>query len=38
MSVLLLQEKNLTGNLVIILDGLDEAAVAYPQLNISDWF
>ena len=30
--------KNTTGNLVIILDGLDEAAVAYPQLNISDWF
>ena len=30
--------KNITGNLVIILDGLDEAAVAYPQLNISDWF
>ena len=30
--------KNITGNLLIILDGLDEAAVAYPQLNISDWF
>ena len=30
--------KNITGNLAIILDGLDEAAVAYPQLNISDWF
>jgi hypothetical protein len=30
--------KNIIGNLVIILDGLDEAAVAYPQLNISDWF
>ena len=29
---------NTTGNLAIILDGLDEAAVAYPQLNISDWF
>ena len=29
---------NTTGNLAIVLDGLDEAAVAYPQLNISDWF
>ena len=25
-------------NLVIIIDGLDEAAVANPSLNISDWF
>ena len=24
--------------MAIVLDGLDEAAVAYPQLNISDWF
>jgi len=30
--------KNTIGNLVIILDGLDEAAVANPDLNISDWF
>ena len=29
---------NTIGNLAIVLDGLDEAAVAYPQLNISDWF
>ena len=29
---------NTTGNLAIVLDGLDEAAVTYPQLNISDWF
>ena len=26
------------GNLVILIDGLDEAAVAYPNLHISDWF
>ena len=30
--------KNTIGNLVIILDGLDEAAVANPDLNINDWF
>ena len=29
---------NTTGNLAVVLDGLDEAAVTYPQLNISDWF
>jgi hypothetical protein len=29
---------NLSGNLAIILDGLDEAAVAYPQLHMGDWF
>jgi len=26
------------GNLAIVIDGLDEAAVAYSTLNISDWF
>jgi hypothetical protein len=26
------------GNLVILIDGLDEAAVAYASLHISDWF
>lgn len=26
------------GNLVILIDGLDEAAVAYANLHISDWF
>ena len=30
--------KNESGNLVIIIDGLDEAQVAYSQLKISDWF
>ncbi|MBL6729845.1 MAG: hypothetical protein ISP74_02950 [Bacteroidia bacterium] len=30
--------KNSTGNLIILLDGLDDAAVSFPQLNISDWF
>ena len=30
--------KNTTGNLVVLLDGLDDAAVAFPQLHISDWF
>lgn len=30
--------KNTIGNLVILLDGLDDAAVAFPQLHISDWF
>ena len=29
---------NTSGNLVIIIDGLDEAQVAYSQLKISDWF
>ena len=29
---------NTTGNLVILLDGLDDAAVAFPQLHVSDWF
>jgi hypothetical protein len=29
---------NTSGNLVIIIDGLDEAQVAYAQLKISDWF
>ena len=33
-----IQSKNLTGNLVILIDGLDEAQVAYSQLKISDWF
>jgi len=32
------QSKNESGNLVIIIDGLDEAQVAYSQLKISDWF
>jgi len=35
---LAVQKANTTGNLIIILDGLDEAQVAYPQLKISDWF
>ena len=30
--------KNTTGNIVIILDALDEAQVASTQLKISDWF
>lgn len=30
--------KNSSGNLAIIIDGLDEAQVAYAQLKISDWF
>ncbi len=30
--------KNTTGNLVIIIDGLDEASVAYSDYNISDYF
>ena len=30
--------KNETGNIVIILDALDEAQVASTQLKISDWF
>jgi hypothetical protein len=33
-----IQSKNESGNLVIIIDGLDEAQVAYSQLKISDWF
>lgn len=33
-----LQKANTSGNLVIIIDGLDEAQVAYSQLKISDWF
>ncbi len=33
-----LQKNNISNNLVILIDGLDEAKVAYPQLNISDWF
>ena len=30
--------KNHSGHLAIVLDGLDEASVAYPNLHISDWF
>jgi hypothetical protein len=30
--------KNLSGNLLIVVDGLDEAAVTYPEYNISDYF
>ncbi|MEN9399149.1 MAG: ATPase domain [Bacteroidota bacterium] len=37
-SHLNLQKNNTSGNLVIIIDGLDEAQVAYAQLKISDWF
>jgi hypothetical protein len=33
-----LQKNNASNNLVILIDGLDEAKVAYAQLNISDWF
>ena len=33
-----IQKNNTSGNLVIIIDGLDEAQVAYSQLKISDWF
>ena len=33
-----IQSKNTSGNLVILIDGLDEAQVAYAQLKISDWF
>ena len=33
-----IQSKNESGNLVILIDGLDEAQVAYSQLKISDWF
>ena len=30
--------KNIHKKLVIIVDGLDEASISYPSLNISDWF
>jgi hypothetical protein len=33
-----IQKNNASGNLVIVIDGLDEAQVAYAQLKISDWF
>ena len=33
-----IQKNNASGNLVILIDGLDEAQVAYAQLKISDWF
>ena len=33
-----IQKNNTSGNLVILIDGLDEAQVAYSQLKISDWF
>lgn len=33
-----IQKNNSSGNLVILIDGLDEAQVAYAQLKISDWF
>ena len=33
-----IQKNNTSGNLVILIDGLDEAQVAYSQLSISDWF
>ena len=33
-----IQKNNGSGNLVILIDGLDEAQVAYSQLKISDWF
>ena len=33
-----LQKNNVSRNLVILIDGLDEAQVAFGQLNISDWF
>jgi len=31
-------KNNNSENLVVIIDGLDEAQVAYAQLHISDWF
>ena len=31
-------KKNKTGNFIILIDGLDEAAVANSSLHISDWF
>jgi hypothetical protein len=33
-----IHSKNESSNLVIIIDGLDEAQVAYSQLKINDWF
>lgn len=33
-----IQKNHSSGNLVILIDGLDEAQVAYSQLKISDWF
>ena len=33
-----IQKNNTSRNLVILIDGLDEAQVAYSQLKISDWF
>ena len=33
-----IQKHNASGNVVIVIDGLDEAQVAYSQLKISDWF
>ena len=30
--------KNTLGILLVVIDGLDEASVSYPQFNISDWF
>ena len=33
-----IQKNNSSGNLVILIDGLDEAQVAYSQPKISDWF
>jgi hypothetical protein len=33
-----IQKNNVSGNLVVLIDGLDEAQVAYSQLKISDWF
>ncbi|MDC1370124.1 hypothetical protein N8301_05915 [Cyclobacteriaceae bacterium] len=30
--------KNTFGNLVVIVDGLDEAAVSFPEYNIKDYF
>lgn len=32
------QKNNPSQNLVIIIDALDEAFVAFPQLTLSDWF
>ena len=29
---------NTSNNLIIVIDALDEVAVAYPSLHISDWF
>ncbi len=37
-SHLSIHRNNNSRNLVIILDGLDEAHVAYSQLKIADWF